>query len=174
MQDDLADGAAWAVAQGYADRSRVCIAGHGYGGYAALMALVTSPDLFRCAAAVNAPTDIAAYIDSPTSPFSGSDLARYTLREMIGDPASDKAALAQVSPVAQAARIRGAVLLAASQEHPFIPLDHSVRMRGALERNGVKPVWMTFEGSGLATTASAKRLNETVARFMAESVAPKN
>lgn len=49
MQDDLADAARWAIAQGVADPKRVAIAGASYGGYAALMGLVKDPDLFRCA-----------------------------------------------------------------------------------------------------------------------------
>jgi dipeptidyl aminopeptidase/acylaminoacyl peptidase len=34
MQDDLTDGVGWAVEQGIADSSRVCIVGATYGGYA--------------------------------------------------------------------------------------------------------------------------------------------
>ena len=49
MQDDLADGARWAVENGYADSRRICIAGASYGGYAALMGILNDPDLFQCA-----------------------------------------------------------------------------------------------------------------------------
>ena len=37
MQDDIADGARWAIAQGHADPQRICIAGASYGGYSTLM-----------------------------------------------------------------------------------------------------------------------------------------
>ncbi len=174
MQDDISDGIAWALAEGYADKSRVCIVGTGYGGYAALMGLVTSPDLFRCGAAVNALTDIATYIDSPSSPLSRSDMAQYTLREMIGDPASERTDLAKVSPLEQAARIKGAVLLAASPNHVFIPIDHSARMRSALERAGAKPVWLELDGNALGTTRSAKSFHEALARFLADNMAQRN
>jgi dipeptidyl aminopeptidase/acylaminoacyl peptidase len=40
MQDDVADAALWAVAQGWVDAGRICIAGGSYGGYAVLMGLV--------------------------------------------------------------------------------------------------------------------------------------
>ncbi|MET0857993.1 MAG: alpha/beta fold hydrolase, partial [Telluria sp.] len=39
MQDDIADGARWAIAEGIADPKRICIAGASYGGYATLMGL---------------------------------------------------------------------------------------------------------------------------------------
>lgn len=37
MQDDIADGARWAIAKGYADPQRICIAGASYGGYSTLI-----------------------------------------------------------------------------------------------------------------------------------------
>lgn len=48
MQDDLTDSVKWAISQGIADRSRVCIYGASYGGYAALMSVVREPDLYKC------------------------------------------------------------------------------------------------------------------------------
>ena len=48
MQDDIADGARWAIAKGHADPQRICIAGASYGGYSTLMGLVNDPDLFKC------------------------------------------------------------------------------------------------------------------------------
>ena len=47
MQDDVADAARWAIAQGLADPKRICIAGASYGGYATLMGLIRDPALFR-------------------------------------------------------------------------------------------------------------------------------
>src|SRR5262249_55735345 len=49
MQEDLEDTVAWAVKEGIADPKRVCIMGGSYGGYAALMGIVKTPDLYRCA-----------------------------------------------------------------------------------------------------------------------------
>lgn len=48
MQDELADAAWWAVAQGIPDPERICILGASYGGYATLMGLAKDGDLFRC------------------------------------------------------------------------------------------------------------------------------
>lgn len=48
VQDDIADAVKWAVAEGHTDPARVCIAGTGYGGYAAMMALLRNADTFKC------------------------------------------------------------------------------------------------------------------------------
>ncbi|KQV79339.1 hypothetical protein ASD15_18570 [Massilia sp. Root351] len=47
-QNDIADAVKWAVAEGHTDPARVCIAGTGYGGYAAMMALLKHADSFKC------------------------------------------------------------------------------------------------------------------------------
>ena len=48
MQDDLTDGVKWAIAQGYADPKRVGIYGGSYGGYATMIGLCLTPELYRC------------------------------------------------------------------------------------------------------------------------------
>ena len=58
MQEDVEDGARWLYEKGYADTSRTCIAGWSYGGYAALMGVSTHPELYKCAIAMAALTDI--------------------------------------------------------------------------------------------------------------------
>jgi dipeptidyl aminopeptidase/acylaminoacyl peptidase len=47
MQEDITDGVSWAVSQGIANPSRVAIFGASYGGYAALMGLIQTPELPR-------------------------------------------------------------------------------------------------------------------------------
>jgi dipeptidyl aminopeptidase/acylaminoacyl peptidase len=49
MHDDLIDGVEWAIEQGYADRERVAILGGSYGGYAALVGVTFTPDVFAAA-----------------------------------------------------------------------------------------------------------------------------
>jgi dipeptidyl aminopeptidase/acylaminoacyl peptidase len=49
MHDDLIDGVEWAIQQGYADRERVAILGGSYGGYAALVGVTFTPDVFAAA-----------------------------------------------------------------------------------------------------------------------------
>jgi len=46
---DLADAVQWAARQGHTDPARVCIAGGGSGGYAALQSLRDQPDRYQCA-----------------------------------------------------------------------------------------------------------------------------
>src|SRR5438094_4057900 len=100
MQDDVADGARWAIAQGIADPKRICIAGASYGGYAALMGLVKDGDLYRCGIAWSAVTDIELlFSGSWNFPSDLSDRYKeHGFKDMIGDPDKDAAQLAPTSP----------------------------------------------------------------------------
>ncbi|MBT8368439.1 MAG: S9 family peptidase [Deltaproteobacteria bacterium] len=48
MHTDLIDGVDWAVAKGIADPQKIAIFGFSYGGYAALVGLSFTPDIFAC------------------------------------------------------------------------------------------------------------------------------
>jgi dipeptidyl aminopeptidase/acylaminoacyl peptidase len=58
MQDDLADAAKWLVVQKFAESSGMCIVGSSYGGYAAAMAAVKTPELFKCAVSFTCMTNL--------------------------------------------------------------------------------------------------------------------
>ena len=56
MHDDLIDALDWAVVQKIADRYRVAIVGGSYGGYATLVGLTFTPDVFRCGVDIVGPS----------------------------------------------------------------------------------------------------------------------
>jgi pimeloyl-ACP methyl ester carboxylesterase len=58
---------AWAGANATFDHKRVALVGQGFGGYLALRALQRYPDEFRCAVAINAPTDLGLWTRKPES-----------------------------------------------------------------------------------------------------------
>lgn len=79
MQDDLTDSVKWAIAQGIADKDRICIAGASYGGYAALMNVVREPDLYKCTVGYVGVYSLPMFMrkgDIPDSDFGQSFLAR--------------------------------------------------------------------------------------------------
>ncbi len=129
MQDDLADGAKWAVAQGIADPKRICIAGRGYGGYAAMMGLVKDSDLFRCA------INIGGFADLPkTVKRVGQNLGSASdLQTLIGHPTTDAAQLSAASPLHNAQLIRNPVLLAYGEADPDVPASDGVALFDAIK-----------------------------------------
>jgi dipeptidyl aminopeptidase/acylaminoacyl peptidase len=150
MQDDIADGVKWAVAQGYADSKRVCIAGASYGGYAVLMGLINDPDLYRCGVNWVGVTDIELmYKGSWTA---NSDLPdswkRYGMPEMIGDLNRDAEQLQRTSPLQQAARIKQPLLLAYGGADLRVPIYHGKKFYSAIKPANDKVEWIEYEEEG--------------------------
>ena len=52
MHDDLIDAVEWAVREGVARRDKVAITGASYGGYATLVGLTFTPDVFCCGVSI--------------------------------------------------------------------------------------------------------------------------
>lgn len=150
MQDDIADGAKWAIAQGYADPARVCIAGASYGGYSTLMGLVKDPGLYRCGIAWAGVTDISLLYSGHwryASDFS-AEYKLYGMPHMVGDPVKDAERLNANSPLQQAARITRPLLLAHGGADVRVPLVHGLKMRDALKPVNKNLEWVEYEKEG--------------------------
>lgn len=171
MQDDVADALRWAQGQGLAG-SQACIAGASYGGYSTLMGLVRDPDLFRCGVAWVAVTDPLLLVEGSwrvRDDISDSN-RRYTLREMVGDPAADKELLLAASPVAQAARLKAPLLLAFGSDDLRVPLEHGERLRDALRKAGRDPEWVVYSGEAHGWRLEKNQIDfaQRLERFLGE------
>ena len=159
MQDDLTDATRWAVREGVADASRICIYGASYGGYAALMGVAREPDLYRCAVGYVGVYDLPMmHRDASGRSRSGRTWAL----EWMGD----RNALAARSPVNLADRIKAPVFLAAGGKDDRAPIEHSERMEKALKKAQVpvETLYYPNEGHGFYT---AEHRREYYTRLLA-------
>jgi dipeptidyl aminopeptidase/acylaminoacyl peptidase len=175
MQDDVADALKWAQAQGLAS-DKACIAGGSYGGYSTLMGLIKDPDLYRCGVAWVAVTDLDLYVSGSwwvhdDIPEAGR---QYRLPDLVGDAVKDADLIATNSPVKQAARLKGPVLLAFGEDDQRVPLAHGKRMRDALRATGNEPTWITYPGEGHGFSVLKNRVDfaERMEAFLARYLQP--
>jgi dipeptidyl aminopeptidase/acylaminoacyl peptidase len=148
MQDDVDDALDWVVGQGWVDAKHVCIAGASYGGYATLMGLIRTPERYRCGVAWAAVTDPRLLFEGFWRSEISEEARLYGLPVLIGDPKEDAAALAAVSPVEQASRIKAPLLLAFGGLDRRVPLEHGTRLRSALRAAGQDPQWVVYDDEG--------------------------
>jgi dipeptidyl aminopeptidase/acylaminoacyl peptidase len=150
MQDDIADGAKWAIAEGLVDPKRICIAGGSYGGYATLMGLVNNPELFKCGINFVGVTDIQLMFSGPWwfQDDVSDSVKKYSMPVLIGDPEKDAAQFAQTSPIVQAARITQPVLLAYGGADRRVPILHGKRFRDAVGKTNKDVEWIEYESEG--------------------------
>jgi dipeptidyl aminopeptidase/acylaminoacyl peptidase len=133
MQDDLEDAARWLIDRGVADPARIGIFGVGYGGYAALMALVKSPELFSAGASLAAVTDLVTML--------GDDAWRHAdgaSAQTVGGWWSDWTRLRETSPARLADRIRAPVLIAHGSADDSVHVKHAETMVDALGDRGAQ------------------------------------
>lgn len=172
MQDDITDTAQWAVKQGIADPRRMCIYGASYGGYAAVQALVKTPDQFQCAVNYVGVTDLQLFHSVTWSDTSDSDFTKHMVPVMVGDAERDKAQLRATSPAQNAEKIKAPVFMAYGGEDRRVPLIHGERMRDAMERAGKSYDWMvkTDEGHGYAKLENRVEFYTRVEAFLRKSL----
>jgi dipeptidyl aminopeptidase/acylaminoacyl peptidase len=167
MQDDLADAARWALAQGIADPDRICIAGGSYGGYAAMMGLANDGNLYRCGVSWAGVSDIELLYDGIWSDITEAGRL-YSLPLLIGDPKQDAEQLRATSPVHLAARIKAPLLLAYGGADRRVPLVHGTRMRDALEQQKREVEWIVYteEGHGWSLVSNRVDFWSRVEKFL--------
>jgi len=145
MQDDVVDAVEWLVRAGIADRRRMAVMGHSYGGYAALAALTLTPDLFACGAASSTTANLVAFVSRfPKTPGNA------WVRATIGDPEKPEEAevLRRASPFFQVDRLSKPMLIARGDRDDALPpgdLDQFVAEAG---KRGQQAVSVVYEGDG--------------------------
>ncbi|UOF16376.1 S9 family peptidase [Lysobacter capsici] len=169
MQDDLTDATRWAIEQGIADPSRICLYGASYGGYASLMGVAKEPTLYKCAAGY-----VGVY-DLPMMHTTGDVQKRGSgesyLRSWLGPPET----LDKVSPTRLADRIKVPVFLAAGGEDQRAPQAHSEKMEKALRQAGVpvETLYYKTEGHGFYEEAHKREFYSRLLAFLSRSLGGK-
>lgn len=171
MQDDVADGARWAIEQGVADSKRICIAGASYGGYATLMGLIRNPELFRCGINWVGVTDIDLLY---TMRFTNTsqEAKIFGLPRMIGDQVKDAAMLREVSPLVNAEKITQPLLLAYGRDDRTVPIEHGKKFYAAVSKTNPRVEWVEYadEGHGWRHTQTNLDFWGRVEKFLAREI----
>lgn len=141
MQDDVTDATEWAIAQGIADRDRICISGASYGAYAAIMGAAKEPDLYQCAIGQSGIYDIAAIERMGDMARSKSSIN--WMRLTMGRTRDERQA---VSAINFAGDVKAAVMLIHGGQDRRTPPEHYHRMKEAFDKVG-KQVVTHYKGN---------------------------
>lgn len=134
---DVSAGARWLASQGIADRGRIAIVGWSYGGYAALQAGVTDPDLYRAIVAIAPVTDLEQL---------KTDAEHFTNAALVAEYVGSGPQVAEGSPARNAARIAAPVLLFHGDRDLNVGVIHSRRMSDALTGAGKRVELTVYPG----------------------------
>ncbi len=156
MQDDLEDGVLWAAQAGIADLDRVCIYGASYGGYAALMGVVKTPDRYKCAIGYVGVYDLN--IMHGVGDVSRSRAGQKYLDAALGTDPNDRAARSSTPNVA---KIKAPVFLVHGMQDDRAHFQHYVEMRDALKKRNhrFETLLVPRAGHGARDLASVREIS---------------
>ena len=166
MHDDLVDAVGYAVAQGWADPSRVAIYGGSYGGYAALVGAAFTPGVFCCAVDIVGPSNLKTLLET-IPPYWVPVIAQ--LYRRVGNPETDVDFLWSRSPLSRARDIRIPLLIAQGANDPRVKQAESEQIVAALQEAGIEHEYMLFpdEGHGFAKPENRIKFYTAAERFLA-------
>jgi dipeptidyl aminopeptidase/acylaminoacyl peptidase len=174
MQDDLTDGVMELVKLGIVDKSKVCIYGGSYGGYASLWGPIKDPELYRCAIPWIAVSDLVLLQTATWSDMMDNRRMNWEpfFKTRIGSAKEDRAMIEKVSPYLHADRIKIPMLLVMGQDDRRVPLDHGEKMKRAMQTAGVKFEYVTYPGEahGFNKDENVIDFFKRVEKFLADNL----
>ena len=153
-QDDIYDGAMWAIKEGYADKEKIGVYGASFGGYSTLMQLVRYPELYKFGINYVGVTDM--FVHQNTQPAQKFGDSGGLLKRTNGDASADRDMFERTSPTLQISKIRVPVMHAYGGEDRNVDIANGDVIKKAFERAGL-PVDYTFvadEGHGYREDAN--------------------
>lgn len=169
MHDDLVDGLQWAVDQGYTDPDHVAIMGWSYGGYASLVGLTFTPDLFQCAIAIAGISDLTTLIGADYRKTSPS--GRHYWHKYVGNPKKDRERelMKAKSPITRVDKITRPLLIVHGGEDIVVSSAESDRMVEAMQKAGKQVDYVFFpdEGHSFRKWENWSVLYEKIEAFLA-------
>ncbi len=169
MHDDLLDVVTWAVGEGIADRAKVAIGGGSYGGYATLVGLTFTPDVFACGVDIVGPSSIVTLIRSVPAYWLPL-ITTFTKR--VGDPSTPEglAFLESRSPLHRVGEIRRPLLIAQGANDPRVKQAESDQIVAEMERRRIPVTYVLFpdEGHGFARPANSRAFHAAMEAFLAQ------
>jgi dipeptidyl aminopeptidase/acylaminoacyl peptidase len=164
MHTDLLDGKDWAVKQGVADASKVCIMGGSYGGYATLAGVTFSPNAFACGVDIVGPSNLNTLLKT-IPPYWSTLLS--TFHKRMGD---SEQVLSPQSPLFKADQIKVPLLIGQGANDPRVNKAESDQIVQAMRKNSKDVEYYVFpdEGHGFARPTNNMAFQAAAENFLAK------
>lgn len=148
MHDDLIDAVNWAIKQGITTKDKVAIMGGSYGGYATLVGLTKTPEVFACGIDIVGPSNLATLMTS-IPPYWKPFYA--TLKKMVGgdpDTESGRAFLASRSPLTFVDKITKPLLIGQGANDPRVKEAESEQIVKMMESKHIPVTYVLYPDEG--------------------------
>ena len=169
MHTDLLDAVDWAVKEKLADADKVAIMGGSYGGYATLLALTFTPDVFRCGVDIVGMSNLVTLLESVPDYWKPL-LDMFTTR--VGDHRTDEGRqyLFERSPLYKVDQIARPLLIGQGANDPRVKQQESDQIVAAMQEKQIPVTYVLYpdEGHGFARPENRLSFNAVAEAFLAE------
>lgn len=169
MHNDLLDAVEWAVKKKIALRDKVAIYGGSYGGYATLVGLTFTPDVFACGVDIVGPSSLVTLMENippywyPIMPI---------LSTRVGDPSTEEGRqeLLARSPITHVQKIKKPLLIAQGANDPRVKQVEADQIVAAMKGNHIPVTYVLYpdEGHGFAKPQNRMSFYAITEAFLSE------
>ena len=169
MHDDLLDAVEWATAEKIAIPEKICIYGGSYGGYATLVGLTFTPEVFSCGVDIVGPSNLVTLMENAPAywaPFMP------VMKRRVGDWETEegKAELLQRSPLTRVDQIARPLLIAQGANDPRVTQLEADQIVASMNQKEIPVTYVLYpdEGHGFRRPENRKSFNAVTEAFLAE------
>lgn len=171
MHDDLIDAVDWAVKEGIDQRDKIAIMGGSYGGYATLVGLTFTPEVFACGVDIVGPSNLVTLLQNVPEywiPFMP------VMKVRVGDVDTEagREGLSARSPLARADKIVRPLLIGQGANDPRVKKLEADQIVEAMTRQNIPVTYVLYpdEGHGFARPENRMSFNAVAEAFLAEQL----
>ena len=151
MHNDLIDALNWAIDQGIADPERVAIMGGSYGGYATLVGMTFTPEVFACGVDIVGPSNLVTLLNTVPAYWQPM-IDLFTSR--VGDHRTEEGTefLLERSPLSYVDNICRPLLIGQGANDPRVKQSESDQIVQAMQDKEIPVTYVLYpdEGHGFA------------------------
>ncbi|MGI6478920.1 MAG: prolyl oligopeptidase family serine peptidase [Salinivirgaceae bacterium] len=169
VMDDVEDGVNYVIEQGWVDKDKIAIYGGSHGGYATLMGLVKTPDLYACGVDYVGVSNIFTFLKSiPEYWKPYLDMLKEIWYDV--DNEEEAAIAREASPVYQIDKIKSPLFVVQGANDPRVNINESDQIVEKLRAKGVDVPYMVKynEGHGFAHEENSIDFYKAMMGFLAK------
>lgn len=169
LMDDIEDGVKYSIEQGWIDKDKMAIYGGSHGGYATLMGLVKTPDLYTCGVNYVGVSNIFTFFESfPEYWKPYKEIVKEIWYDL--DKPEEAAIAKEVSPVFQVDKIKKPLFVIQGANDPRVKIAESDQIVTSLRAKGFDVPYMVKydEGHGFGKEENSIEMYEATLGFLSK------